>query len=373
MNLQNIIFDWSGTLFDDFEISHHSTVATLKAFGGKLVSIDDYKEHFVLPAWKFYRYFLKNADMDAVTHFYFEHFMHHIERGRLFPKARENLKRAHRMGYKLFICSTVRQDLLEKMVRHLKIDRFFDGIFGSVRDKEKRLPNICRRLGLKKDRTIFAGDMEHDVAAAKKAGVLSAAFLCGYQTPRHLLSAAPDFVWNDHGSLGKFLNKIPPNPPLPKGGVASSPPLSSPGGSAFGGKKGGQGGFPLATVGALIFNRGDIFLVQTHKWSHTFGIPGGKIKKGETMEEALRREIFEETGMKIKKIRFAMVQDSIDSREFYRPHQHFLLINFYADTDSRKFRLNDESESGFWVNPRTALKLRLNQPTRILLEHYFKT
>ena len=349
--LRNLIFDWSGTLFDDFEISHLSTIATLEHFGGKHISVHDYKEHFVLPAWKFYRRFLKNTDMDAVTHFYFEYFMHHIEKGKLFPQARENLKRAKEAEMRLFICSTVRQDLLEKMIHHLGIDHLFDGIFGSVRDKEKRLPNICHRLGLKKEQTIFAGDMEHDVAAAKKGGVLAAAFLCGYQTPHRLLEATPDFVWNDHGSLGKFFNQIPPNPPL---------------------KKGGEGGFPIPTVGALILNKSDIFLVQTHKWSHTFGIPGGKIKKGETMEQALRREIFEETGMKIKNVRWALVQDSIDSKEFHKPNQHFLLINFYADAASRNFKLNEESESGFWVNPRTALKLRLNQPTRVLLEHYLR-
>lgn len=129
--------------------------------------------------------------------------------------------------------------------------------------------------------------------------------------------------------------------------------------------------FPIPTVGALIFNHGHLFLVQTHKWKNTFGIPGGKIKKGETIIEALRRETLEETGMRLKKIRWAMVQDCISSKEFYRPREHFLLINFFAESFSRKFKLNAEAERGVWVKPRQALKLKLNQPTRILLEYYF--
>ncbi len=131
--------------------------------------------------------------------------------------------------------------------------------------------------------------------------------------------------------------------------------------------------FPIPTVGALIFNRGDIFLVQTHKWKNSFGIPGGKIKKGETMIEALRRETLEETGMRLKKIRWAMVQDCINSKEFHHPRQHFLLMNFFAESFSRKFKLNDEAEKGIWIKPREALKLKLNRPTRILLETYFST
>lgn len=90
------------------------------------------------------------------------------------------------------------------------------------------------------------------------------------------------------------------------------------------------------------------------------------------MLEALHRETLEETGMRLKKIRWAMVQDCINSREFHRPGEHFLLINFFAESTSRKFKLNDEAERGIWIKPREALKLKLNRPTRKLLDYYFK-
>src|ERR1041385_8160170 len=72
---------------------------------------------------------------------------------------------------------------------------------------------------------------------------------------------------------------------------------------------------PVSTVGALIYNaKGEVLMIQTHKWSDLWGIPGGKIKSGETSEAALRREISEETALEVEDIRFVLAQDCISSK-----------------------------------------------------------
>jgi len=94
----------------------------------------------------------------------------------------------------------------------------------------------------------------------------------------------------------------------------------------------------------------------------------GKIclPRGEASTDALRREILEETGLALRDIRFALVQDCIDSPEFMRP-EHFLLLNYVAQATTTAVRLNDEAEEFRWITPADALALNLNQPTRFLL------
>ena len=114
-------------------------------------------------------------------------------------------------------------------------------------------------------------------------------------------------------------------------------------------------------------------MVRTHKWSDLWGIPGGKIKFGEGSEAALRREIFEETGLKISHIRFTLVQDCIHSKEFYRD-AHFVLLNYTCRCSGKnpRVKLNDEGREYRWVKLAEAKKMKLNKPTKILVEAVLK-
>lgn len=356
MEIKNLIFDWSGTLYDDVRASLTITQRTLKHFGGPHLNLKRYREDFDLPVWQFYKRHCRGVPVDEIDRYYFTHFGDYLKdnprKARLFKNVPQLLKEAQGQGTRLFLYSTVKMELLEKMCVDLGIRKYFTAVGGSIKDKEKGLPGFVRRHGMSPSETIFVGDMEHDVRAAKKSGVWSGAMLCGYHSQERLLNLKPDFVWNEPEGVRKFLVSLKDVFPV---GATHASPLH-----------------PIATVGALIFNAGDIFLIQTHKWSHTFGIPGGKIKQGEPMEKALKREIREETGMELKNIEFVMAHDSIRSKEFYKPNQHFLLLNFTATSKTRHFRLNDEAESGIWVKPKDALKLNLNEPTRVLIERYLK-
>lgn len=126
--------------------------------------------------------------------------------------------------------------------------------------------------------------------------------------------------------------------------------------------------YPEPTVGALIFNQeGKVLLLKSGKWRNKYVIPGGHIELGETMEDALRREIKEETGLDIYDIEFVSLQEFIFDESFHEK-RHFIFLDFVCKTDSNEVVLNFESQEYVWVSLEKALKLPIDPYTRRLIE-----
>ena len=108
--------------------------------------------------------------------------------------------------------------------------------------------------------------------------------------------------------------------------------------------------YPEPTVSAIIFNPDNkILLCKSHKWNGKYVIPGGHIELGEKMEEALKREILEETGLEIYDIKLISLKESVFSETFHKG-KHFIFIDYICKTDSYEVTLNDEAEEYEWVD-----------------------
>jgi len=128
--------------------------------------------------------------------------------------------------------------------------------------------------------------------------------------------------------------------------------------------------FPEPTVGAFIFNtKGELLLVQSHKWHGKWVVPGGHVELGERLEEALHREAKEETGLDIYDIEFINFQQFVYDPAFWK-HRHFIFFDFACKTDNTDVLLNDEAQTYVWVVPEKALEMDIDGYTETSIRAY---
>jgi phosphoglycolate phosphatase len=347
--IRNIIFDWSGTLVDDLPAVWKATNYVLAQAQRAEMTLDQFRAEFCLPFTIFYDRHTPHVPLPQLETWFHSRFKQVQDSVCELPHAREFLEFCRARKLRTFLLSTVHQDHFAVQDAITGFGKFLDRPYIGVWDKRKKIHEILAENNLSPKETLFIGDMQHDIETARHGGVHSCAVLTGYNTLDQLRAAQPDLIV-EH--LGELRGRLEQNGlhlrPQTKDFEESHP--------------------PIATVGALIFNDdGDVLMVRTHKWSDLWGIPGGKIKWGEPCEDALRREIKEETDLEICDVEFVLVQDCIHSKEFYR-EAHFILLNYTCRcAGGPRVTLNEEAREFRWVKPKEASAMPLNQPTRRLL------
>jgi nucleoside triphosphatase len=126
--------------------------------------------------------------------------------------------------------------------------------------------------------------------------------------------------------------------------------------------------FPEPTVGALILSPDDeLFLMRSHKWGDRYVVPGGHVELGERLEDALRREVKEETGLDVHDVQFLCFQEFIYDDHFWK-QRHFIFFDFACRSDVTEATLNHEAQSYLWAPLEEALALPVEPYTRVAIE-----
>ena len=112
---------------------------------------------------------------------------------------------------------------------------------------------------------------------------------------------------------------------------------------------------PIVGVGAVVLRDDSILLVKrgSEPGKGLWAVPGGKVRFGETLQEAVRREVLEETGLEVEVGRVVWVGSHISS------HEHIVLIDFAAKVIGGELAAGDDAVRAEWVTRQTLSEYEL--------------
>ena len=127
---------------------------------------------------------------------------------------------------------------------------------------------------------------------------------------------------------------------------------------------------PLLGVGALIFDAGKVLLVERGNpplqgfWS----LPGGLVDANERLEDAVAREVWEETGLAVTATRLATVFERIMPDANGECEYHYVLVDFYCSVNGGELKAGDDSKSACWFGMDQLHDLPLTEGTLEVIE-----
>jgi mutator protein MutT len=129
---------------------------------------------------------------------------------------------------------------------------------------------------------------------------------------------------------------------------------------------------PLVAVGALIIHENKVLLARRakHPFKREWSVPGGAVEVGETVEEAVRREVREETGIEVEITAVAGIYDRICRDADGQIEYHYVLIDYLCRPMKGSGQAASDAEAVAWFTANELETLTIQQNTReLILRH----
>jgi ADP-ribose pyrophosphatase YjhB (NUDIX family) len=119
---------------------------------------------------------------------------------------------------------------------------------------------------------------------------------------------------------------------------------------------------PLLGVGALVFDEQDrILLIERGKeplkgfWT----LPGGLVEPGERLEEAVRREMLEETGLHVVPREVVFLFERIIRDDSGAVEYHYVIVDYYCQCAGGELRAMSDVAQARWAAREDMAELRM--------------
>jgi 8-oxo-dGTP diphosphatase len=122
---------------------------------------------------------------------------------------------------------------------------------------------------------------------------------------------------------------------------------------------------PVVGVGALIFQESRILLVERgrHPLKGQWSLPGGAVETGESLEQAIVREVREETGLDVHPMQVGVIFERILRDVEGAPEYHYVLIDYICKVIGGSLCAGDDSCNAKWFEISSLEQLNITEGT----------
>ena len=130
---------------------------------------------------------------------------------------------------------------------------------------------------------------------------------------------------------------------------------------------------PLVGVGALIIKGDRILLVQRagQPLKGYWSIPGGLVDVGEKLNDAIIREVKEETGLDVKPLKVIEIFERILRDTKGAPEYHYVLIDYLCRVTGGELQAADDAAGVEWVRRKDLAARKVTEGTLEVIERAF--
>ncbi|PQJ30196.1 hypothetical protein BSZ32_00195 [Rubritalea profundi] len=191
------MFDWSGTLVDDLALVICATNHVMRIYDKPEWQRESFRRSFRLPYEKFYSEHIPGVELEEIENHFRQGFAQSHEAVPVLPHAEDFLAFLKKRDNRMFVLTSMCAIAFSEQVEELKLNHYFENTYAGVLDKRDLIGKIIKENGLDPKKTIFVGDMTHDVETAHHGGVYSAGVLTGYNHRELLESVMPNLILED--------------------------------------------------------------------------------------------------------------------------------------------------------------------------------
>lgn len=130
---------------------------------------------------------------------------------------------------------------------------------------------------------------------------------------------------------------------------------------------------PVAGVGGVVIRGDEVLLVRRAfpprqgEWS----LPGGRLELGESLEDAVRREVREETGIEVAVGPLVEVFDRVHRDDAGRVRYHFVIVDYLCRPIGGTLCAGDDAADARWVGRGAVAALGVNPHALAVIEKGF--